>query len=269
MRTIAVANQKGGCGKSTTVVNLAAALAKGGQRVLVLDLDPQGHSTLGFGYNPDAMDKTVYDVLTEQKLSISEVARGIDAIDGIDFLGSNILLSGIELELNDLFEREFVLAKQLETVKNEYDFCIIDCSPSLSLLTLNALVASTEVVIPVQAHYYAIEGLRQLTETIEIIKSRFNNELRIIGIVLTFIDARTKLSQQIHQQMCDFFGEMIFETVIHTAVGLVEASSAGQPVLVYAPQSRAAAEYKALAGEIHSRRSSAKQTTEYIMGRRA
>jgi len=249
MRTIAVANQKGGCGKTTTAINMAAAFAMLGNQVLIIDLDPQAHTTLGLGRDPDALDKTVYDAITNAQILMSRVVVSTK-VKGLDLAPSNILLSGIEFELVTLYGREYILSQQLGCVNSDYDICVIDCSPSLSLLTLNALVASTDVVIPVQTHYYALEGLRQLLETIEIVKERFNHGLKILGVLLTFVEGRTTLSKQVQRQMRDFFGDLVFDTVIHRTVRLAEAPSAGEPILTYAPKSRGTAEYMALAEEI-------------------
>ncbi len=249
MITIAVANQKGGCGKTTTAVNLGAALAQIGQRVLLLDLDPQAHSTLGFGHNPEAFDKTIYDILIGHEFCISNVIVSTH-IPGLDIIPNNILLSGADIHLASMYEREYVLNKHLARISSSYDFCIIDCSPSLNLMTLNALVASTEVIIPVQTHYYAIEGLKQLLETIEIVRERFNSDIRIMGILLTFVESNTALSRQVQQQMRSYFGDLVFNTVIHRNIRLAEAPGAGQSVITYAPRCKGAVEYKCLAEEI-------------------
>jgi len=250
MRTIAIANQKGGCGKTTTAVNLAAALAEKGNRTLIVDLDPQGHTTLGFGYDPDALEKSVYDVLINQQVPISKVIISTK-IDLLDLAPSNVLLSGAELELAAVPGKELVLAKQLRMINNEYDMCVIDCPPSIGMLTLNALIASTDVIVPVQVHYYAMEGLKQLFETANIIRENFYpNNVRILGLLLTFVENTTIFSRQIQQQMREFFGSLVFDTVIHKTVRLAEAPSAGEPVLTYAPKSRGTEEYRALADEI-------------------
>ncbi len=259
MRTIAIANQKGGCGKTTTAVNLAAALAQKGIRVLIVDLDPQGHTTLGFGSEPDGLDKTIYDALVNPQISISRIITGAN-FDGLDLAPSNILLSGAELELSEVPGRHLVLDEQLRMVSSEYEMCVIDCPPSLGLLTLNALVASTDVIVPVQVNFYAMEGLKQLLETANVIKVHFYPcSVKILGLLLTFVENRTIFSRQIQQQMREFFGDLVFDTVIHRSVRLAEAPSAGESVLTYAQGSRGAAEYLALAEEVINGRPSAEE----------
>jgi len=250
MRTIAVANQKGGCGKTTTAVNLAAAFAERGYMTLLIDLDPQGHSTIGLGYVPDELGTTVYDGLVNAQTEIDSV-KIRTKIDSLDLAPSNVLLSGAELDLAGMAGREFVLSEKLGQVQDKYDVCLIDCPPSLGLLTLNGLLASTGVVVPVQVHYYATEGLKQIFETADIIEKRFHPcRLTILGVLLTFAENSTLLSKQIQQQMRDVLGHLVFETVISRGVRLAEAPSIGEPILSYAPKSKAAAEYRALAEEI-------------------
>ena len=263
MRTIAIANQKGGCGKTTTAINLATAFAMSGNQVLLIDLDPQAHATLGLGYDPDSLDKTVYDAIINAQILMSRVVVNTK-VKGLYLAPSNILLSGIEFELVTLYGREYVLSQQLSCVNSDYDICIIDCSPSLGLLTLNALVASNDVIIPVQTHYYALEGLRQLLETINIVQERFNRDLKILGVLLTFVESRTTLSKQIQRQMREYFGDLVFDTVIHRNVRLAEAPSAGESVLTYAPDSKGAAEYRALAEEIGDGKAQNRITQENI-----
>ena len=261
MRTIAIANQKGGCGKTTTAVNIAAAFALLENQVLLVDLDPQAHATLGVGQNPESLYKTIYDVFTKTETPMSKVVVNT-SMKRLNLVPNNILLSGADYDLASRHSREYVLREQLECVKENYDICVIDCSPSLSLLTVNALVASTDVIIPVQTQYYALEGLRQLLETIEIVKERFNHGLEILGVLLTFVERRTTLSKQVQRQMREFFGELVFETVIHRTVRLAEAPSAGESILTYAPESSGAAEYRSLADEILGRRYSTQETSD-------
>jgi len=262
MRVFTIANQKGGCGKTTTSVNLAAAFAEKGQRSLVIDLDPQGHTTIGLGYNPDKLAATIYDVLTNVDTSVASVVKSTNQ-ERLSLVPSNILLAGAELELTLVFGREFVLGEKLNAVKDDYDVCVIDCPPSLGMLTLNALVASTDVIVPVQAHYYAMEGLKQLLETVSIIRERFYPcYVKISGLLLTFVEDRTTLSRQVQQQMREFFGELVFNTVIHKNIRLAEAPSAGQSVLIYAPDSKGAAEYLALVDEINNGNLQKKVTDE-------
>ncbi|MBL7185098.1 MAG: ParA family protein [Phycisphaerae bacterium] len=250
MRTIAIANQKGGCGKTTTTVNLAAAFAERQYRTLLIDLDPQGHSTIGFGYEPDKLDTTIYDALVNAQTGIDSITIGTK-VESLDLAPSNILLSGAELDLSGVAGREFVLNEKLGHIADKYDVCLIDCPPSLGLLTLNGLLASTGVVVPVQVHYYATQGLKQIFETANMIKDRFCPcSLTILGVLLTIAESNTLLSKQIQQQMRDVLHEMVFETVISKTVKLAEAPSVGEPILMYAPASKAAAEHRALAEEI-------------------
>ncbi len=259
MRTIAIANQKGGCGKTTSAVNIAAAYARHGRRTMIMDLDPQGHSTLGLGHNPETLDKTIYHALTNAQIPLPRVIIGT-SMEGLDLAPSNILLSGAELELANVTGREFVLSEQFRLVSDQYDVCIMDCPPSLGLLTLNALVASTDVIVPVQVNYFAMEGLRQLLETADIIKMNFQPcYVKILGLLLTFVEDRTLLSRQIQQQMREYFGDLVFETVIHRTVRLAEAPSAGESILTFAPNSKGAAEYMALVEEIITREEEPKE----------
>ena len=246
MRTITIANQKGGCGKTTTAVNLAAAFAEKNYRTLLIDLDQQGHSTIGFGYDPDKLNMTIYDALVNDQIGIPEVTMNTK-IGRLDLVPSNVLLSGAEIDLKSIV----VLSEKLKMVSEKYDITIIDSPPSLGMLTLNGLLASTGVVVPVQVHYYAMEGLKQLFETVNVIAERFNpSRVRILGVLLTLVENNTLLSRQIQQQMREFFGDLVFDAVIHKNVRLAEAPSAGEPALLYAPGSKGSVEYRALAEEI-------------------
>jgi chromosome partitioning protein len=250
MRKIAIATQKGGCGKTTTAVNLAAAFAERQYRTLLIDLDPQGHSTIGFGYEPDELDTTVYDALVNARTGIDSITISTK-VESLDLAPSNVLLSGAELDLSGVADREFVLNEKLGQVADKYDVCVIDCPPSLGLLTLNGLLASTGVVVPVQTHYYATEGLKQIFETANIIRDRFHPfSLTILGVLLTLAENNTLLSRQIQQQMREVLHQLVFKTVISKSVKLAEAPSMGEPISVYAPRSKSAAEYRSLAEEI-------------------
>jgi chromosome partitioning protein len=253
MQIIAVANQKGGCGKTTTAVNLAAALARLGQRVLLVDFDPQGHATLGLGYDPNSFAKTAYHTMVDGYLPIATVAIAT-RVDRLHLVPSNIMLAAAELGLRDVQGKELVLGEQLRAVSRDYDLCVIDCAPSLGLLMVNVLVASTHVLMPVQAHFYALDGLKRLIDTVRVIRTRFHPCLvRPLGVLLTFVEDRTTLSKRIEHGMRELFGPLVFETVIHKTVALAEAPSQGQCILTYAPDSRGAREYEALAREAVAR----------------
>lgn len=252
MQIIAVANQKGGCGKTTTAINLSAALAKHGHRVLLVDFDPQGHATLGLGYDPNSFDKSAYHVMVDY-LRISAVAVGT-RVARLHLLPSNILLGGAELALRGVPGKELILGEQLRSVARDYDFCVIDCSPSLGLLMLNALVASTGVLIPVQAHFYSLDGLKRILDTMRHIRARFYPcRVAPLGVVLTFVEDRTALSKRIEAGLRGLFGALVFNTVIHKSVALAEAPSQGQAIITFAPDNKGALEYEALAQETVAR----------------
>ncbi len=250
MRTIAMVNQKGGCGKTTTAINTAAALAELGKRILLVDLDPQAHATIGLGHDPDSFDRTIYDVLLNPDGELASVITHTN-IKHLDLTPCNVLLAGAELELAGVPDKQLLLGNALRPECDTYDACVIDCPPSLGVLTFNALVACTDVIVPVQAHYYALEGLKRLLETIHIIRERFHPySMESIGLLLTLVEDRSTFSRQIQQQMRDIFGDLVFDTVIHRNTRLAEAPSAGESVLAYAPHSRGAVDYRALACEI-------------------
>ncbi|UCD50080.1 MAG: ParA family protein [Phycisphaerales bacterium] len=253
MKTIAVVNQKGGCGKTTSAVNLSVAFARTGQRVLLVDLDPQGHATMGMGFNPDAFEQTVYDGLVDRTVPLSRVVVATE-VNGLNLLPSNVGLAGAEIHLHNALGKELILGEWLRTESSRYDMCLIDCPPSLGLLMLNALVASTEVIIPVQVHFYAFEGLKRLLETIRLLKARFHPcSARTLGLLLTFVEDRPRYTRKIQLQLHELFGDLVFNTVIHKTVRLVEAPDAGHSIFTFAPDSKAAREYMQLAEEVQAR----------------
>ncbi|MBM4026783.1 MAG: ParA family protein [Planctomycetes bacterium] len=250
MKTIAVVNQKGGCGKTTTAVNLAAALAEQGKTVLLLDLDPQAHATLGFGHDPDDLKQTVYEAITRPQLKFTDVLLPTTQ-ERLHLAPSSVMLASADVELARVPNRELALGRVLRTVRDQFDLCVIDCAPSFGILTIGALVASSDVIVPVQAHYYSMEGLRRVLETIRLIRARFHHcSAENLRILLTLVEDRTTLSKQIQLQIREIFGAQVFHTVIHNNVRLCEAPSAGESVLEYAPRSRGALEYRAVAAEL-------------------
>ncbi|HEX6267841.1 MAG TPA: AAA family ATPase [Burkholderiales bacterium] len=247
-RVLAVVNQKGGVGKTTTSVNLAAALAQAGRRVLLVDLDPQGNATMGSGIDKRTVGRTVYHVL----LGLGELAgvRVRAERGGFDLLPANRDLAGAEIELVELEGRETRLKSALERVAQEYDFILIDCPPSLSLLTVNALTAAQRVLIPMQCEYYALEGLSDLVATIKRVRANLNSELEIAGLLRTMYDPRNTLSQQVSQQLEDHFKEKVYRTLVPRNVRLAEAPSYGVPAVLWDAASKGAQAYLALADEI-------------------
>ncbi len=250
-RVFCVANQKGGVGKTTTTVNLAAGLAQVGQRVLVVDLDPQGNATMGSGVDKRALDLSVYDVLLESA-SIAE-ARRSSPKGGYEVLGANRELAGAEVELVELDHRERRLEQALQGVAGDYDFILIDCPPSLSLLTLNGLCAAHGVIVPMQCEYFALEGLSDLVNTIKQVHANLNPKLQIIGLLRVMFDPRVTLQQQVSEQLKAHFGDKVFNTVVPRNVRLAEAPSYGQPGVVFDPASKGAMAYVEFAREMVQR----------------
>lgn len=248
---IAIINQKGGVGKSTTAINLSACLGELGKRVLVVDFDPQGNATSGFGIDKDALEMDVYDALMNGKPLADVVCS--DAADHVDVAPASIQLAGAEIELVSVMARESVLRYVLEDVRDSYDYVFVDCPPSLGLLTVNALVAADSLLIPIQCEYYALEGLTKLLESMKMVKSRLNRKLEIFGAVMTMYDARTTLSKQVVEEVRNYFGDTVFEAIIPRNIKLSEAPSHGVPVCVYAPASTGCAAYRALAQEVVER----------------
>lgn len=247
-KCIAVANQKGGVGKTTTSVNLSSCLASYGRKVLLIDTDPQGNASSGVGVEKGQVDKSVYDVLVNDA-DIKDVIVKTD-YHNLSLCPSNIDLAGAEIELVSQEKREFLLKNALNKVKDDYDFIIIDCPPSLGLLTLNSFVCADSILIPIQCEYYALEGLSQLTNTIRKIKTSFNPSLEIEGVLLTMYDTRTNLSSQVAREVKKYYGSKLYKSVIPRNVRLSEAPSFGQPINVYDKNSKGSSCYMSLASEV-------------------
>ena len=251
-QTIACANQKGGVGKTTTVVNLASQLVRAGDRILVVDLDPQGNATSGFGIDRSGLSASVYDAVIDD-IALDDIL--VRTGSGVDLAPSAIALAGAEIELATVAGRERRLARLLQPLRTRYDLILIDCPPSLGLLTVNALTAADAVLIPLQSEYYALEGLTQLLATIDLVRDHLNPRLAIDGVVLTMADGRTNLSAEVDAEARRHLGHLVYSTVIPRNVRLSEAPSHGLPIDRYAPGSRGAVAYAALADEFRGRRS--------------
>jgi len=250
-RVIAIVNQKGGVGKSTTAVSLGAALAEADRRVLVIDLDPQGNASTGLGIRHVAREVSTYEIVLAQ----ARIQDGIvpTAVENLDAVPSTIDLAGAEIELVSQFSRESRLARAIEPIRGLYDFVLMDCPPSLGLLTVNALTAADEVLVPIQCEYYALEGLGQLLRNVRLVQQNVNSHLRLTGIVLTMFDSRTRLSEQVVEEVRKYFGSRVYDTVIPRTVRLSEAPGYGKPITVYDPASKGAKCYRALAQEVVAR----------------
>ena len=247
-RIIAIANQKGGVGKTTTAINLSACLSEKGQKVLAIDMDPQGNMSSGLGLDKDSIDKTIYDMIIGES-DVEEVINH-GTIDNLDILPSNVDLSAVEIELIDVDNKEFVVRDAIQKIRDNYDYIIIDCPPSLSLLTINAMTTADSVLVPIQCEYYALEGLSQLIHTVELVKERLNSTLEIEGVVFTMYDARTNLSLQVVENVKDNLQQNIYKTIIPRNIRLAEAPSYGTPINQYDPKSAGAESYMRLAEEV-------------------
>jgi chromosome partitioning protein len=247
-RIVAVTNQKGGVGKTTTSVNLGACLAYIGKKVLLVDIDPQGNATSGVGVEKGDVQQCIYDVLVDD-VDVKETIKQ-SKVENLSIVPATISLAGAEIELVPTISREVRLKKALEKVKGEFDYIIIDCPPSLGLLTINALTASDAVVIPVQCEYYALEGLSQLLSTVRLVQKHLNHDLMIDGVLLTMLDARTNLGIQVIEEVKKYFQDKVYRTIIPRNVRLSEAPSHGEPIIIYDPKSRGAEVYLELAKEV-------------------
>ena len=241
-RVIAIANQKGGVGKTTTSINLSACLAEKGKKVLVIDTDPQGNTTSGLGIDKNDLDNTVYELILGECSIYDCIVK--DAIPNVSVLPSNVNLAAAEIELIGVDKKEFILKNEVDFVKDDYDFIIIDCPPSLNLLTINAMTTADSVLVPIQCEFYALEGLSQLIHTVNLIKERLNPDLEMEGVVFTMYDSRTNLSMQVVENVKANLQENICETVIPRNIRLAEAPSYGMPISIYDPRSKGAKAYE-------------------------
>ena len=250
-RIIAVANQKGGVGKTTTAINLSSCLAEKGKKVLAVDMDPQGNMTSGLGVDKNSVENTIYDLIIGES-SIDEVLNK-DIMKNLDIIPANIDLSAAEIELIDVEDKEYIVRNVIKDIKDNYDYIIIDCPPSLSMLTINAMTTATSVLVPIQCEYYALEGLSQLIHTVDLVRDRLNPELEIEGVVFTMYDARTNLSLQVVENVKDNLHQNIYKTIIPRNIRLAEAPSYGVPINEYDPKSAGSESYMRLAEEVINR----------------
>lgn len=248
---ISIVNQKGGVGKTTTSVNLSAYLAQKDKKVLVIDLDPQGNATSGYGLDKSELESSVYDVLVNET-PLADVIRK-EMRKNLDICPTNINLAGAEVELVSAMSRETILKRAIEEVSDNYDYILIDCPPSLGLLTINALAASTGIIVPIQGEYYALEGLTQLIDTVNLVKKHLNPKIGIYGVIITMFDGRTQLTRQVTDEVKKYFGDKVFDTVIPRNIRLAEAPSFGKTIAEYDPKSRGGRAYNELADEVIAR----------------
>ncbi len=251
-KIIAIANQKGGVGKTTTAINLGASLAVLEKKVLIIDADPQANATSGLGFDPKEVETSIYECIIEEA-DPNEAILHVEELDGLDLLPSHIDLVGAEIEMLNFPDREKVFKKIIEKIKHNYDYIFIDCSPSLGLLTLNALTAADSVIIPVQCEYFALEGLGKLLNTIKLVQNNLNPDLQIEGFLMTMYDPRLKLANQVVEEVRLHFQDLVFDTIIQRNIRLTEAPSHGRPVILYDAKSKGAINYLNLAEELIKR----------------
>ncbi len=253
-RVIAIANQKGGVGKTTTSINLSAALAERGKKVLVIDTDPQGNTTSGFGLDKNEIENTIYELMIGE-CNVEEAIKKnvVEDLEGVDIIPSNVNLAAVEIELIDADQKEYILREAISSIKDNYDFIVIDCPPSLSMLTVNAMTTANTVLVPIQCEYYALEGLSQLVHTVNLVKDRLNPELEMEGVVFTMFDSRTNLSLQVVENVKEHIQENVYKTIIPRNIRLAEAPSYGLPINIYEPKSAGAEAYRLLADEVIDR----------------
>lgn len=251
-RIIAVANQKGGVGKTTTTINLSASLAAKGKKVLVIDMDPQGNTTSGFGIDKNELENTVYELILGECSIQETLVSGV--VDNVSVIPSNVNLAAAEIELIGVEKKEYILKNEVDWIKDQFDFIVIDCPPSLSMLTVNAMTTADTVLVPIQCEYYALEGLSQLIHTVNLVRERLNPTLDIEGILFTMYDARTNLSMQVVENVKSHLNQRIYKTMIPRNIRLAEAPSYGMPINLYDPRSSGAESYMALAEEVISRK---------------
>lgn len=250
-RIIAITNQKGGVGKTTTAINLSACLAESGQHVMLVDFDPQGNASSGLGLEPEDYEKTVYDLMAEEATIEECIAKEVQ--ENLDVLPSDMNLAGAEIEFQEVEKKEKLLHIYLEQIRDQYDFILIDCPPSLNILTINALTAADTVLVPIQCEYYALEGLNQVLKTVELVRKKLNPNLELEGVVFTMYDARTNLSLQVVESVKSNLNQTIYKTIIPRNVRLAEAPSHGLPINRYDSRSTGAESYRRLAAEVISR----------------